>query len=73
MIIKKHNKVFTDLHYTEQLELLVSPVNECAWISDFDSLVVTPTGITRSAVWIKVCLIITGIQTYMSIIKKKIF
>ena len=50
------------------LLILVSIVTGCVSISAFASLVCVPTGITSSAVKIKICEIIAGIK---SIIKKK--
>ena len=51
--------------------VLASTVTSCFSISVFVSLVVVPSGITSSAVGLKICLITTVIKKCKSIIKKK--
>ena len=45
-------------------------VTECISVSPFASLVGIPTGITSSAIGLKICVITTGIKKYKSMIKK---
>ena len=68
---KKDKKVYRVLNYIEHLLLLIPTVTECVFISTFTSLVGIPIGITSSAIGLKICVLITGIKKYKSIIKKK--
>ena len=68
---KKHKKVCTTLNYIEHFFILVSSITECISISTFASLVGILTGITSSAVVLKVYAITAGIKKYKSIIKIK--
>ena len=68
---KKDKKVYRVLNYIEHLLLLIATVTECVFISTFTSLVGIPIGITSSAIRLKICVLITGIKKYKSIIKKK--
>ena len=68
---KKHKNVYRVLNYIEHLLILVSTVAGCVSISTFTSLVGIPIGITSSAIRLKICVIISGIKKYKSIIKKK--
>ena len=68
---KKHKKVCRVLNYIEHLAILISTVSGCVSISAFDSLVVIPTGIMKSAVRLKICVVTVEIKKWKSIIKKK--
>ena len=68
---KKHKNVYRVLNYIEQLLILISTVAGCVSISTFTSLVGIPIGITSSAIRLKICVIISGIKKYKSIIKKR--
>ena len=68
---KKHKNVYRVLNYIEHLLILISTVAGCVFISTFTSLVGIPTGITSSPIRLKICVIISGIKKYKSIIKKK--
>ena len=46
-------------------------VTECILLSAYASLVGIPTGITCSAIELKICVITTWIRKYKPIIKKK--
>ena len=50
---------------------MASTITGCVSISLFASLIVIPTGITSSAIGLKICAITAGIKRYKSIIKKK--
>ena len=56
------------MNYTEDLLILISTITGCGFISVFASLAVI---LTSSVAGLKVCVITTGIKTYISIIKKK--
>ena len=68
---KKHKNVYRVLNYIEHLLILISTVAGCVSISTFTSLVGIPIGITSSAIRLKICVIISGIKKYKSIIKKR--
>ena len=68
---KKHKKVCATLNYIEHFLILASTITECSSISFFASLTGIPIGITSSAIRLKICVIIAGIEKYESIIKKK--
>ena len=67
----KHKKVCTTLNYIELFLILASTFTRCISISVFTSLLCIPTGITSSAIGLKICAITAGIKLYKSIIKKK--
>ena len=68
---KKHKNVYRVLNHIEHLLILISTVAGCVSISTFTSLVGIPIGITSSAIRLKICVIISGIKKYKSVIKKK--
>ena len=57
--------------YIDHLLILISTVIGYIVISAFPSSVGIPIGFTRSAVGLEICVIITGINNYKSLIKKK--
>ena len=57
--------------YTELFLILASKITSCIWVSAFTSLLGIPTGITSSAIGLKICTITAGIKKYKSIIKRK--
>ena len=68
---KKHKKVCRVSNYIKPLLILISKNTGCVSISAFVCLVGIPTGITSSAIGLKICVITAGIKKYKSIIKKK--
>ena len=68
---KKHKKVCKTLNYFEHSLILASTIMVCISISVFASLIGIPTGITSSAIGLKICAITAGIKKYKSIIKTK--
>ena len=68
---KSHKKVCTTLNYIEQVLILASEIAGCVLISAFASFFGVPTGITSSAIGLKICAITARIKTYKSIINKK--
>ena len=68
---KKPKKVCRALFYIDHLLTLISTNTRCIPISAFASLVGIPTGITSSAIGLKICAITAGIKKCKSIIKKK--
>ena len=62
---------FETLNYIERFLILASAVIGCISISDFNSLLVIPKGITISAMGSKICAITAGIKKYKSIINQK--
>ena len=68
---EKYKKTCKYLNYVEHILNLVSTVTSCVSISAFVSLVCVPLGSASSAVGIKICAIIAGIEKHKSIIKKK--
>ena len=67
----KHKKVCSTLNYIEEFPVLASATTGCISICASVSLLALPIGIASSAIRSKICAIVTGIQTYKSIIKKK--
>ena len=67
---KKHKNAFRVWNYYDNLLILISKVNWCVSISDFDFLVGIPIGTTSSAIGLKVCTISAEIKKSKSIIKK---
>ena len=59
----------TILNYVEHFLILASTITGCISISDSALLIGIPTGITSSAIGLKICGITAGIKN--SIIKKK--
>ena len=68
---KKDKKVCSDVNYIDHSLIVVFTIAGCVSISAFASLVGIPTGITRSAIGLTICLITAGIKKYKWIIKKK--
>ena len=68
---RKHKRVCTNLNYIEHFLILASTVTGFISISTFTSLIGSPIGITSSAIWLKICVIVAGIKKYKSIIMKK--
>ena len=66
---RKHKKVCSTLNYIEHI--LISTITGCISISDFNSFLDIPIGITSSAKGLKICAITVGIKKYKAIIKKK--
>ena len=66
---KKHKKVCTALNCIEHFLILTSAVTEYISISAFSTLLGIPTGITSSAIGLKICAITVGTKMYKSIIK----
>ena len=71
LMSKKHKKNCTTLSYIEDFLILVSRIIACIFIPAFASLLRIPTGITSSAIGLKICAIAAGIKKYKSIIKKR--
>ena len=71
LMSRKHIKVCTTLNYIEDFLILASANSRCISISGFASLLGIPIGITRSAIWLKICAIAAAIGKYKSIINKK--
>ena len=67
LMSRKHKKVCKTLNYTEHLLILTSTITGYISISDFDSLLGIPLGITSSAIGLKILAI--GIIKYKSIIQ----
>ena len=68
---RKNKKVCTTLNYIEHFLILAFVVTGFISISAFASLLGIPTGITSSAIGLKIFAIVAGIKNYKSIIKKK--
>ena len=58
------------MNYIEHSLILVSRVTAYVSISDFTSLIGIPVAIISCAIRLKICVRTTGINQYMSIIKK---
>ena len=71
LMSKRHKKVCRTLNYIDHLLLAIFTITGCVSISAFASLVGIPIGTTSSAIGLKICVIITGIKKYKSIILKK--
>ena len=71
LMSEKYKKTRKYLNYVENLLILSSAITGYVSISAFASLVDINVGITSSSVGINICVIITGIKKYKSIIKKK--
>ena len=59
---KKHKNVCTTLKYIEHFLILASPITGCISISAFAPLLGIPTGITSSAIGLKICAIAVAIK-----------
>ena len=68
---KKHKKVCRVLNYIDHLLILMSSITGCVSIPALASLVGILTGITSSAIGLKLCVITAGIKKCKSIINKK--
>ena len=71
MISKEHKKVCTALNYIKHLLISASVLTECVSISPFASLVGIPIDIASPAVRLKICVVISSIKKYQSVIKKR--
>ena len=71
LISRKHKKVCTTLNYIKDFLILASTITECISISASPILISILTGITSSAIGLKICAITEGIEKYNSTIKKK--
>ena len=68
---RKQKKVFTTLNYIKHFLIFAFAITRCISIAAFTSLIGIPTGITSSAIGLKICAIAAGIKKYKSIIKEK--
>ena len=68
---KKRKKICATVNYIENVLILVSLIIGCISISVFACLLVIHTGITSSAIGLKICAITAGIKSFKSIIKEK--
>ena len=68
---RKHKINCTTVNYIEHLLILASTITGCVSISAFASSVGIPIGITRSAIWLKICAITAAIKMCKSITNKK--
>ena len=71
LMSKKHKKVCRVLNYIDHLLILMSSITGCVSIPALASLVGILTGITSSAIGLKLCVITAGIKKCKSIINKK--
>ena len=71
LMSRKHKKICTTLDYIKHFLILASSITGCVSISAFVSLIVSPIGITSSAIGLKICAVTAWIKNYKSIIKKK--
>ena len=71
LMINKHKKVCTTLHFSEHFVVLASIVARCVPVSVFTSLLGISIGIKSSATELTICAITAAIKTYRSLIKKK--
>ena len=71
LISKKHKKVCTILNYIQHFLILASTITGCISSFAFTFLLGIPSGITSSAIGLKICVITSGIKKYKSINKKK--
>ena len=68
---EKYNTTCKCLNYVKNFLFLSSTITGCVLISAFASLVDISVGITSSSVRTNICVKISGIKRYKSIIKKK--
>ena len=71
LMSKKHKKVCRVLNYIDHLLILMSSITGCVSIPALASLVGILTGITSSAIGLKLFVITAGIKKCKSIINKK--
>ena len=71
LIIKKYKKLYIVSIYTEHLLIVISTITWSVTISDFASLIGSPTRHKSSARELKVCLTTAGIKKYVSWLKKR--
>ena len=64
LMSKKHKKVCKVSNYIDHSLIVISKITGCISISAFPSLVGIPTGITSSAIRLKICVITAGIKKY---------
>ena len=57
LMSKKHKKICTTLDYIKHFLILASSITGCVSISAFVSLIVSPIGITSSAIGLKICAV----------------
>ena len=63
---KKRKKVCATRNYIEYFLILASTITGCILISAFSSLIGIPTGITSSAIELKICAVTTGMKKFKS-------
>ena len=68
---KKHKKVCKVWNYIKHSFIIISTITGCVSISAFAFSVRISIGIASSAIWVKICVITTGIRKYKLINKKK--
>ena len=68
---KKHKKVCKVWNYIKHSFIIISTITGCVSISAFAFLVRISIGIASSAIWVKICVITTGIRKYKLKKKKK--
>ena len=73
LIRKKHRKTCKTLNHIEHLLIFPSTYTVCVSIFAFAFVVAVPTGITSSAIRLKICVITAGIKRYKSIAKVGFF
>ena len=71
LMSEKPKKICTTLNDIEHFLILASSITGFISVSAFASLIDIPTGITSSAMGLKICAITAGIKKYESIIKEK--
>ena len=59
---RKHKKVSTTPNYIQNFLILASTITRRVLTSLFVSLVDLPIEITRSTIWLKICIIAIGIK-----------
>ena len=64
LMSKKHKTICTTLNYFEHSLILASTITGCISSSASASLIGIPTGITSSAIELKICAITAGIKKY---------
>ena len=71
LMTKKYKKICRVLNYIDHRLIVISTITGCVSVSTFSTLFGIPTGIARSTIGLKNCVITEGIKKYKSIIKKK--
>ena len=64
LMSRNHKKVCATLNYVEHLLVLAYTITGCILFSAFAFLIGIPTGVTSSAIGLKICAITTGIKNY---------